>query len=179
MHTSLARRACSAEEFGAAPFEILWRGEKLFDKIEHFRWQLRQEPHPGWPRNVCEAQRDIGTPGKDNPLDLGPDRRQRRPGIIAAIEQRREPRLWNRLARRRNQRHKPPRAEIAASIRGTHQHDRAASPHHRCQCRNRVVERMEDDGGNRVSVYCALLQLGNPVSWRPKPIKSAYASAPK
>ncbi|HYZ43129.1 MAG TPA: hypothetical protein VE687_21240 [Stellaceae bacterium] len=74
--------------------------------------------------NTCRA-------GEDYARDFGADRRQCRPDIVAAIEQRGIPRRWHRLTRRRDERRKPPRPGIAARIRRADKHNGATGSRRR------------------------------------------------
>ena len=58
--------------------------------------------------DVGETTGNVGAAGEDDALDLGADRRQRRAGSLAAIEEGGEIGIRDGLARRRDERPKPP-----------------------------------------------------------------------
>jgi hypothetical protein len=117
----------------------LLRGEEIIAEVERARRVLGLEPHAVLPRDIGEAAGDVRAASKDDALDLGPDRRQRGADIVAAIEQRRELGLGDCLARRRNDRRKPPGAGIATGTWRARQHDRPAGSRRNGQGRHRLA----------------------------------------
>lgn len=123
----------------------------MIAQIEGVPWAARFKPHPVLCCEIGKTAGDVHPAGKNHAFDLRADRRQRRADAVATIEQRREPSLRDRLARRGNERRKPPRPGIAAGIRRAGEHNRPIGAQRRRQRGNGVVERM-DDNSDRLSV---------------------------
>ena len=78
--------------------------------------------------NVGKAAGDIGPARKNDALNLGADRRQRRSSAIAAVEKDRELGLGDRRACRLHESCKPARTDIAAGVGRAGEDDRPPDP---------------------------------------------------
>jgi hypothetical protein len=84
--------------------------------------------HAVLPRDIGQAAGDVCATYEDDPLDLGPDRRQCSADIVAAIEKSAKPRVWDRLARRGDDCPEPTRPDIAPGSRRAGERNGAPAP---------------------------------------------------
>ncbi|MGH7086792.1 MAG: hypothetical protein ACREFN_17575, partial [Acetobacteraceae bacterium] len=78
------------QELEAAPLDVLGRGEERGTEIEDRRGLCRHQAHAMLTGDIGEPPGDIGAAGKDDRLNLCPDRGERGAGFRAAIQEGRE-----------------------------------------------------------------------------------------
>jgi hypothetical protein len=83
---SLTRLARLTEKLGAAPLQILLRGEEILDQIESHRRTSCFDAHAMLARNIGKAAGDVRPTCEDDAFDLGADSCQHSTDVVAAIE---------------------------------------------------------------------------------------------
>jgi hypothetical protein len=147
LRSILAKLAGRGEDVGATQLQDFGCGEELDGEIERRDRSLRKQPTAALAGDVGKTLGDIGPPGKDDAFDPGADRRLGRPGIIAAIDQRRRLRRRYSFARRPDQRAEPAGSGGGPGIGGAEESDRAAGLGGRAQRRDGMRQRVDDDDG--------------------------------
>jgi len=123
-------------------------GEKPAIEVEQNIRARCQKPPASGGGDRGKALGDIGSAGKDDRLNAGPDRALRRAGIVTAIEDELAARRRHRRAGGIDQPLEPARAGINSGARRAQQRDGLRGYSRGLESRDRVVQRMDDDDGS-------------------------------
>jgi hypothetical protein len=135
------------QNFGAALFDALRRGEEWGAEVERSRRANSHETHAMPARQVGEAASHVGSAGEQHGLHLAANGGQYRTDLVAAIEDGAQTSIGDRLPRRLDHRSEPARPRPAAGIRRAREHDWPIGSFGCPQRGDRLVKRVDDDNG--------------------------------